>query len=111
MEGTLAVQRERPTAVPNDITLVEEHIPAVPARILVPGRLRLAVAGAWKEASRTHLLEARAALIGLRRFTGSLREKIVSLVTIHLKSCQLKEDALQQRPTPPILGLAVIWRH
>ena len=50
------------------------------ARILNAGRCRLIVAGAWKQASRTHLFEARAALLGLRPACShwSLRGKVLS---------------------------------
>ena len=57
----------------------KDKFPAVPARILNPGRWRLIVAGAWNEASRINLFEARAALLGLRRACAqrTLRGKIV----------------------------------
>ena len=91
MEGTLAVlrddgpstQRRVPSrraqcGAARSCAELRQRIGAGPdadcapdGRLDGPGRWRLSVARAWKEASRTHFFEAHASLLGLRRsFVG-----------------------------------------
>ena len=87
-----------PDATPALWPTVERQIPAVPARILNPGWWRLFVVRPWKEGSRVHLFEDRAALLELRLACVelSLRGKLSSAwVTTCLKSRQRTEDALR----------------
>ena len=121
--GGLSTRAARPTAAlvaqggRSDITLAEEQIPAVPAPILNPGRRRLIVAGAWKDSSRTHLFEGRAARLRRACSQRSLRGKLLSAWVITcLKSCQLKKDATQMGlSTPhaanPLHGSGIDWRR
>ncbi|CAK0887264.1 unnamed protein product, partial [Prorocentrum cordatum] len=50
---------------------VEGTVPPLPGRLTHAGRWSLVVAGCWRRREAIHLLEARAALLGLRRAAGS----------------------------------------
>ena len=109
VEGTVAVPSRSRLAGPGRWRTHHTGRKTNPRRArwnLQPGRWRLIVAGAWKEAQRIHLFEARAALPGFRwACSQQWGTVVVSLwVTTCLKSCQRKGDAQRIVLSTPFAG-------